>query len=172
MEELPRQSLLKTVLLRPISTVPTSTRSTRSNLPLTLSIRKITPMTKRIPLCELKFMETGNQTITLGRKIRQNKYQDTSKDNEESPSLLVSDEAVKEYLRTSESLQNKTQFLKRLSRLTQKPKNKELEEKTMKKSVKYLKREFSQAESRKKHQRMFDLNDIFSIANGKLKFKK
>jgi len=176
MEDFPRQSLAKTVLFRPITTQPQSTRVERCCLPTTLSIRKIVPATKRIPLCEIKLGEKSfNTTCTLRKTLRHVKNQIQDEDNEESPSLLVPDNIVKEYLNATKSVKNKSQILhrlSRLSRLSQKPKLKDSESKSSRLTLQFLKRESSQADPKKKHQRMFDYNDIFSIANGKIKFKK
>ena len=173
MEDFQRQSLARTVLFRPITTQPQSTRVERCFLPTTLSIRKIVPGSKRIPLCEIRPGEKSfNTTCTLRKTLRHVKCQFQNEDNEESPSLLVPDNIVKEYLNATKSVKNKSQIFHRLSRLSQKPKLKDTENKSSRLTLKFLKRESSQAEPKKKHQRMFDYNDIFSIANGKIKFKK
>ena len=171
MKDFSRESLIKTTLLRPISTRSESSRHIPQILNSTLSIRRITPVSSRITAHEFKGTQTIDSECTA-RLIRKRIILPIFADeNEESPSIMISNEIFREYLKKTPRLVLKERTstgssirISSKSRTTSK-----LFEKSKTKTSK--KQEIPDNKQPIKPQRMFDYKEIFSIANNKMKFR-
>lgn len=175
MKDFSKDCLMRTSVLRPISLRSESSKSIPQTMNLTLSIRRITPISKRPVLQEIK----GTQTIESGyiqklstKRPIHHKFTD---ENEESPSLMISNDIVKEYLNKVPRLimreRPQSGLSARFSLKNKTCKKIELAEKSLKGMKKGVKNELFDTEKSRKPQRMFDYKEIFSIANDRLKFK-
>lgn len=175
MKDFSKDTLMRTSALRPISLRSESSKSIPQTMNLTLSIRRITPISKRPMLQDIK----GTQTIESGyieklftKRVIHDRF---SNENEESPSLMISNEIVKDYLKKVPRLplreRPQTGLSARFSLKNKTGKKIELTDKSLKFKKKPVKNELFDNEKSRKPQRMFDYKEIFSIANERLKFK-
>lgn len=170
MKDFSRESLIRTSIIRPISTHSESSKYIPQTMNLTLSIRRITPVSKPNTVREFKGTQTIEPDFTgklITKRIIQHKFVD---ENEESPSIMISNEIFREYLKKVPRLVLKERtFTASSVRISNKTRTtSKLFEKS---KIKTSKKEIPDNKHPIKPQRMFDYKEIFSIANNKMKFR-
>ena len=171
------------ILLRPKTTRNLSQAKVNDNSHLKIIANKMHPFDRKVIMNEIAtspiVLENTDEKHYRRRIILIKNKPETY----ESPSLMILPDVVKEYERNLKRtlkaktplsfivkpLQNSNKTLTKIDNIQVKPKIDTIRKPTY--TLRLLKRQYSENNTKRKTQRMFDYNDIFNITAGKLNFK-